>query len=141
MHRKINILALICVSIAGAAFAQELPMATPDPKSEVHQAAETLSADLERQVAEIRADLAALTKTLGRYGKSRADDLSGQASDMTKEAVDEAMKVLRGLKQRLGAAEMDVERSLRDHPANWLGGVMGVLGLGILLGLLLRHRD
>jgi ElaB/YqjD/DUF883 family membrane-anchored ribosome-binding protein len=116
-------------------------MATSDPKSDSKPAGDRLSADLEKEIAEIRADLAALTKTLGRYGKDRAGELGDQASDMTKDMVDEAVRLLRGLRNRLGEVEAEAEASLRDHPNQWVGGFLGVLGLGILLGLLFRRRD
>lgn len=108
----------------------------PDPKP-----GSDAAADLAREIAEIRADLAALTKTLGQLGKDRAETARSEAADLTQEMTDEALKLFRGFSKRLGAVEAEAEASLRSHPTTWMGGLLGILGLGILLGLLVRRKD
>lgn len=99
------------------------------------------AADLAREIAEIRADLAALTKTLGQLGKDRAETARAEAADLTQEMTDEALKLFQGFRKRLAEVEAEAEDSLRAHPTTWMGGLLGILGLGILLGLLVRRKD
>lgn len=99
------------------------------------------AADLAREIAGIRADLAALTKTLGQLGKERAESARNEAADLTQEMTDEALKLFRGFRKRLAEVEAEAEDSVRSHPTTWMGGLLGILGLGILLGLLVRRKD
>src|SRR6266550_8774516 len=54
MHRKINTLVLICVSIAAAAFAQDLPMAKPESVGVSSERLERIGAAVQRSIEEKR---------------------------------------------------------------------------------------
>src|SRR5437016_2161371 len=54
MHRKINTLALICVSIAAAAFAQDLPMAKPESVGVSSERLERIGTAVQRSIDEKR---------------------------------------------------------------------------------------
>jgi CubicO group peptidase (beta-lactamase class C family) len=54
MHRKINTLALICVSMATAAFAQELPMAKPESVGVSSERLERIGTAVQRSIDEKR---------------------------------------------------------------------------------------
>src|SRR5438552_16769975 len=54
MHRKINTLALICVSTAPAAFAQDLPIAKPESVGLSSEPPERISTAVQRTLEEER---------------------------------------------------------------------------------------
>ena len=54
MHRKIITLALICASIAAAAFAQELPMAKPESVGVSSERLERIGTAVQRSIDEKR---------------------------------------------------------------------------------------
>ncbi len=54
MHRKINTLALLCVSIAAAAFAQELPMAKPESVGVSSERLERIGTAVQQSIDEKR---------------------------------------------------------------------------------------
>ena len=54
MHRKINTLVLICLSIAAAAFAQDLPMAKPESVGVSSERLERIGTAVQRSIDEKR---------------------------------------------------------------------------------------
>src|SRR5437762_6131562 len=67
MHRKINTLVLICVSIAAAAFAQDLPMAKPESGGVSSERLERIGAAVQRSIDEKR--IAGAVTLVARRGR------------------------------------------------------------------------
>ncbi len=61
-------------------------MATTTPETNATSEYET---EIRKEMSEIKKDIAALTKSLGNYGKARAEGLQASATDFTQEMLDE----------------------------------------------------
>ena len=99
-----------------------------------------LRGDLEAELEAIRADIAALARTVSDYGRLRRNELGAEAQALSAEALAEVRELLDHALKRLGETEKDIERRVRGNPAPWIGGLLGLLGFGLLLGLILGNR-
>lgn len=93
--------------------------------------------EIRAEMAEIRNDIAALTKSLGEYGKARADGLQASATDFTEEMLEESRRAVKKLGKQVSRLEKDMESNVREHPLQWF---VGALGLGLVLTMLMRRN-
>ncbi|WP_417770688.1 DUF883 family protein [Stappia sp.] len=93
--------------------------------------------DLARQVATIRADIAALTKTLTEFGKAQGDYLATEArkgADDMRRAGEEQFQLLR-------TQANDAGRQAEEFVAKNPGTALGIAaGAGFLIGLISSRR-
>jgi ElaB/YqjD/DUF883 family membrane-anchored ribosome-binding protein len=82
------------------------------------------------ELAEIRKDLAALAHSVGLYSRHRSGD-----------AVEEIRHLIDALQQSALVAEKKIEKTMRDHPREWIGSAVGLLGIGLALGLIFGRRS
>ena len=82
------------------------------------------------ELAEIRKDLSALAQSVGVYSRHRSGD-----------AVEEIRHLLDALQHGAVSVEKKVEKNMRDHPREWFGSAIGLLGIGLALGLIFGRRD
>ena len=93
--------------------------------------------DLARQVETIRADIAALTKTLGDFGKAQGEYLAGEArrgADEMRRAGEAQFNLLRN---QAGDAGRQAEEFVGKNPGMALGIAAGA---GFLIGLISSRR-
>ncbi len=105
------------------------------------EAAAGTKADVGAQLDDIRRDIAALAKSLGAFGRSQSASWGDEARLLSQEALAELKRLLHEAQQQLGTAERKAERSVHEHPGQWLGGVLGLLGLGVLFGMIFGRRN
>ena len=94
--------------------------------------------DIEQQIRQLRDDVAALAKSLHRYGAQTAEGVKARALDATDDALADALKSVKDLRGEVDAMQTRVEHDVRAHPLAWL---VAALGLGLLIGILFSHRD
>lgn len=82
------------------------------------------------ELAAIRKDLAALLRSVGIYSQHRST-----------EAADEIRHLLESLQHGAQNMEKKVEKNMREHPREWFGTAIGLLGIGLALGLIFGRRD
>lgn len=92
--------------------------------------------EVERELAELRREVQALVGRAGRLGRNTLTRLETEAG----ESLDDGREAAEHLLRRIQALERRTEDSVREHPATWAGGLLGLLGFGLLLGLLIRGR-
>ena len=108
-----------------------------DTKSNSNPPVTEYEEEIRTEMAEIRNDIAALTKTLGKYGKARVDGLQDSASDFTDEMVAESRRAVKKLGKQVSRLEKDMESNVREHPLQWF---IGALGLGLVVTMLMRRN-
>ncbi|AXI40548.1 YqjD family protein [Sulfitobacter sp. SK011] len=86
--------------------------------------------DLSDQIAVLKNDIAALTNTLGAYGKAKSEE----ASRTAKETVDDLTTAGR---VKALEAQQQAEEFIRTQPATALGIAAGI---GFLVGLITARR-
>ena len=101
---------------------------------------EARSEEMTADVQELRRAVLDLGRMLKKFGKKRVDELGEDLELRSDELVHEGSRALRDLEHRLGQMEKNVERSVRDHPGAWAGGLLGVIGFGLILGMILRRH-
>ncbi len=90
--------------------------------------------DLERQIAALSRDLAALKKTLGRRGSAYYEDGREAASDLYDDLAERIGHAMPALRKQARV----VERSAREHPGT--AAAVGVVALGLVAMLLFSRR-
>ena len=90
---------------------------------------------------ELRKAVLDLGKALRVFGKSRLAALGEDVSEEAEVVTREGRRLLHDVEQRVVRLEKHAEKSVREHPAAWATGLLGVIGFGLVLGLILRHRD
>ncbi|MSU89043.1 DUF883 family protein [Rhodobacteraceae bacterium 2CG4] len=93
--------------------------------------------DLQEQIATLRDDMAALTRTLGEYGKARAEDLSTHARDQALRAAAMGEAGLAEAQRQATDAYSQVEVKVRENPATAVGMAAA---FGFLVGLVTGRR-
>ena len=86
--------------------------------------------EADTELAEIRKDLAALLESVEVFSRHR-----------TGTAVEEIRQLLDALQQSAVIAEKKVEKNMREHPREWIGSALGLLGIGLALGLIFGRRN
>ena len=82
-----------------------------------------------------------LGKALRAFGKSRLAELGEDVSEEAHVLAHQGRSLLNDVERRVVRLEKRAEKSVREHPAAWATGLLGVIGFGLVLGLILRHRD
>lgn len=82
------------------------------------------------ELADIRKELTSLAHSVGTYGRYRSSD-----------ALEDLRQLVDTLQHRAMIAEKKVEKNMREHPREWIGSAVGLLGIGVALGLILGPRD
>lgn len=96
-------------------------------------------AEVRAEMAEIKSTLAALTKSLVDYGKTRVDGVQDQASDWSDDVLAESRRATKKLAKQVSRLEKDMEAKVREHPLQWF---LGALGIGLLVAMLVqKSRD
>lgn len=90
---------------------------------------------------ELRRAVLELGNAVRAFSRSRLDDIGEEVSDDARVVAQEGRRLLEDVHRRLGRLEHRVERSVRDHPGGWVMGVLGVIGLGLVLGIILRRPN
>lgn len=93
--------------------------------------------ELRAEMAEIRSDLAALSKTLGQYGKARVDGLQDSATDFTDEVMTESRRAVKKLGKKVTRLEKNMESNVREHPLQWF---LGAVGVGLVITMLAQRK-
>lgn len=93
------------------------------------------------ELAELRAATQRFARRLKAYGLLRTNEDGADAEEDSDALIREGRRLTHELRVRLGELEAKVENSVRQHPVGWMGGILGAIGLGVLVGMLLRHRD
>jgi hypothetical protein len=93
------------------------------------------------EVRELRRAALDLGKALRSFGKSDFLDAGEDAPDDADTIARESQRLAHALQERFGQLEKRAEKSLKEHPGTWAAGLLGVIGFGLVLGLILRHRD
>lgn len=98
---------------------------------------ETTTEDLAAQVEALKADIAALTHSLGDYGRTQGAHLAETARESAKSARSSGEAELEHLRSKVN----DLSRQAEDFVAHKPGVALGVAaGLGFLAGLVLSRR-
>jgi len=107
--------------------------------TDTNAAASAYEKDVRAEMAEIKSDIAALTKALTGYGKARADGLQDRATEWTEDVLTESRKAFKKLEKQVSRLEKDVETNVREHPLQWF---LGAVGVGLVIAMLVgRNRD
>lgn len=93
--------------------------------------------DVRDQIAALQADMAALTRTVGDYGKARGDDAKASAVRKAEEIRARADVLRNDAEAQLRTGYAQAETAVRDNPAAAVGIAAG---LGFLVGLLSARR-
>ena len=111
----------------------------PDTKSGSPPGESEYRDEIQAEMAEIKSDLAALTKSLAKYGKARVDGLQDRAADWSDDLLDDSRQAVKKLRKQVSRLEKDMEAKVREHPLQWF---LGALGLGLVVAMLVRrNRD
>ena len=108
------------------------------PLQTVSDARENIQDDVESRIQELRDEIAALTHQLRDLGIKGAAEAKATAKDIADDATDEALIAIKELRKQFGSMQSEVEGKVQTHPFAWLAGAVG---LGVILGLFLSHRD
>lgn len=91
--------------------------------------------DLEAQVAQLQADLKAITHTLTRLGEEKVGDVKSAAQHRAQSFADRGQAALDSAQDEFGAIEKQIKDTIRDKP---LTAVAGAIALGFLLAVITR---
>lgn len=108
------------------------------PLQTVADARENIQDDVESRIQELRDEITALTHQLRELGLKGASEAKAKAKDIADDATDEALQAIKELRKQFGSMQSEVEGKVQTHPFAWL---LGAVGLGVILGLFLTHRD
>lgn len=93
-------------------------------------------ADVERQLQQLREDIAALAKAVAAAGSTKADDLKAKAKRASNDAMDASAQMMDAARAQALSMEKDLERQIRTKP---LQSVAIAAGIGFLFALLSRR--
>lgn len=93
--------------------------------------------DIESQIAAVKADVAALTASLGQYAKAQKTHLANVASDGIDALHDRAVDQIDAAKHRGEKTYANAESLVKSHPA---GSIALAAGVGFLVGLVATRR-
>lgn len=109
-----------------------------EAKSNDQPKATEYEAEIRAEMEEIRQDIAALAKSVSRYGKVRKADLQDRASDMSEEILEESRRALKKLGKQVKGLEKNMEADVREHPLQWF---LGALGIGLVFAMFARRGE
>ena len=111
-------------------------MSASSSKTSSTKSPQDLGGDVSAELAQIRQDIAALTKTLGAYGEDRLGGLSDMASKSSQETLASAKHAIDEVRREIEAVERNVEGKVAEHP---MQSVLIAVGLGFLVAFLIRR--
>ncbi|MBZ4022756.1 hypothetical protein CKO11_09825 [Rhodobacter sp. TJ_12] len=111
-------------------------MASAQPLSKSNGKVPAEVAQLEKQIEQLSAELAKLSREAKDYGATRAEQLADQARDMRDEIAARSAEAAEVARERLVEAEGAVEDRVRSNPMAALGVAAGV---GFLAALLMKR--
>ena len=122
-------------SMAAAAerIGEELVRVKDNIASSAADAGDDLAAELRR----LQKDLSAIKETIAGFGKESSAEASDAASRIGAAASEAAGEFAENAKKETQSVIADLETFARQNPRYVLGGA---LGLGLVLGLMLRRR-
>ncbi len=100
-------------------------------------AAQVSTAELQVQIAALKADITELTAAVGRYGRAQSEALKAQARDGLRVVAEKGAEGAAAAGDYAGRKYAETEDYVRDHPAASVGIAAG---LGFLFGLLTARR-
>lgn len=118
-------------------------MAATKPEASTSQANEAEkidyanSADVERQLEKLSAEISALTKIVASFGNGKLDEAQQQAKSIAEEISQRSSAAASDIKDRIVAAESDLEAQIRRNP---LASVGIAAGIGFIAALLSSRR-
>ena len=112
----------------------------PEDIMKTSDRSDTISDDLSADLQELRGAVQGLGKLLKKFGKKRLGEAGEDLEEQSQELVRHGRHALQVLEHRVGQLEKSVERSVREHPGAWAGGLLGVIGFGLILGMLTRRN-
>lgn len=99
--------------------------------------ADSSADDLKLQLSILQDDVAALTKTVGSYGKARGSEARAAAEQTAADLKARAEKLGKDAEAQLRSGYSSAETAVKDNPAAAVGIAAGV---GFLVGLLTARR-
>ncbi|WP_157937626.1 hypothetical protein [Oceaniglobus roseus] len=97
--------------------------------------------DVSEDLRAMRQAVLDLGKALRTFGRTRLAELGEEVNEDAHRVADEGRRAMQDAERRIALLEKQAERSVRDHPAAWATGLLGVIGFGLVLGLALRRHD
>ena len=101
----------------------------------VRAAVEPEAESLEDEVAQLRADLKAITTTLNRMGQTAGNELKSTASAQADELKARGQSALDYAQDEFGALEKQIKDTIREKP---LTAVAGAVALGFIIAVITR---
>ena len=96
-----------------------------------------LNADVTKQMAVLREDIANLTATIADYGKAQGSLLKSTASEKAAELAESSAAAADALKAKAGKTYNDAEDAVRANPGTAIGIAAGI---GFLVGMMTARR-
>jgi ElaB/YqjD/DUF883 family membrane-anchored ribosome-binding protein len=93
-------------------------------------------ADIEKQLHQLREDIAGLARAVAAAGNSKADDLKVKARRASNDAIGASAQMMDAARAQAMSMEKDLERQIRTKP---MQSVAIAAGLGFLFALLSRR--
>ena len=121
------------LAAAAARIAEELQRA----KDNLSRSASDAGGELGGELHKLQEDLAAIQRTLAGFGYEARTEAAGAASRIGATAADAAHDFADTARQQAHSAMADFEAFARKNPQVVLGAT---LGLGVVIGLMLRRR-
>jgi len=112
----------------------------PEDIVKTSEARDAISDDMSADLRELRETIQDLGKLLKKFGKKRLGEVGEEMEERSEELLSYGRHALQVLEHRVGQLEKSVERSVREHPGAWAGGLLGVIGFGLILGMLSRRN-
>lgn len=113
-------------------------MARTESKTAETAARAQAGQEIEAEIAALRADVAALARSLKGYAGAAAEEVKDKGRAASEETVAETLKALRELRREVDGMQGRLEGEVHANPLAWLAGAAG---LGLLLGLIFGRRD
>jgi ElaB/YqjD/DUF883 family membrane-anchored ribosome-binding protein len=92
--------------------------------------------DIEAGLELVKADIAALTKTLSAYGKGKVDDLQETATNKSEIALQTSEETLKELRAQVDALTGKFETQIKEKP---IQSIAIAAGVGALVAMLTRR--
>lgn len=99
--------------------------------------ADVTTAELQAQIATLKADMSELTATVARYGRAQTEALKAQARNGLHTVAAKGQEQLTQAQEMAAAKYAETEDYVRAHPAASVGIAAGA---GFLVGLLASRR-
>ena len=108
----------------------------PKPAPRARAATKVREEQLEDQIAQLQADLKAITATLAKLGTNKVNEARDTARDEVRHLQAQGQHVIEEAQDQVGAIEQQLKDTIREKP---LTAVASAVGIGFILALLSRH--